>query len=238
MKRKPYIPNSRPPHGRGKDLPPRLEFNVKFSACRRADVLVSVPDCCLTVFLMSDQTDHINTQEALVSYTNILLRFNQGLIFTQTGAMRLAAIAGWIEGLASAGQKEYAQQLRGYLSDRLRQLIPEVTRSDEYIECGSGLRKHVCVLSDDGSTHGFSVCWYLLANREVLLRDHGPLICDWYSPSLTWFSPYQQFLEEQRTSQHGPYRFQMNGGLIWHGPGANSFSVTLAQYGNPWSIHT
>jgi hypothetical protein len=182
----------------------------------------------------------VDTGRAVSSYVESLLDYNRNLIFTTSGAMRLACIAGWIQGVAEAGQRDYAEHLAACLADQLRYACPNDEKSEDYFGGPHPVRR--CVLSDDGSRHGFSLLWYGIADRAKMEERYGKDSTKWHQHTnqrLCFFTPFSRWYDTDADRYSAaPYVFSYNGGLLWHGAGDNSFSVTLCGGDNPWSIHT
>lgn len=101
-------------------------------------------------------------------YLNGLVRHYKdlGVLFTETGKMRLAHIAGHIVGLCHAEQKDIAIKMAKSLDDNLRRLCYNNARTelplDGNVEGGTVVDAPSvkAVLSDDGTFGGFNVSWY------------------------------------------------------------------------------
>lgn len=151
-------------------------------------------------------------------------------------------IAGWLVGLNCAGQREMAEKIAEDINAQLAYLNGYGGMVESEFEDGSpvpNVPRYMIQLGDDGTFGGFTVGWYR-AIRDSSLPDgdsDGMLRNRWGS-----------FVDHQRWSPQTEgvlrevvrfvYRFSMNGGLLYHGPGGGeTFSVTV---GTPrfWSIHT
>lgn len=122
---------------------------------------------------MSEATTEKSVLETLFldrsyGYLNGLVRHykDQGVLFTETGKMRLAHIAGHIVGLYHAEQKDIAIKMAESLDSNLRRLCYNNARTelplDGNVEGGTVVEAPSvkAVLGDDGTFGGFSVGWY------------------------------------------------------------------------------
>lgn len=164
------------------------------------------------------------------------------IVFTAEGEARVMQIAGWLTGLTYACQRAEATKIAEDINGQFEYLNGYGGMVESEFEDGSpilNVPRYMVQLGDDGTFGGFTVGWYR-AIRDSSLPDgdsDGILRNRWGS-----------FVDHQRWSPQTEgvlrevvrfvYRFSMNGGLLYHGPGGGeTFSVSI---GNPrfWSIHT
>jgi hypothetical protein len=200
--------------------------------------------------------------------------------FTEGGKARLGAVVGYIIGLKHAGQEELAEKMAQDIHDKLSQLslshndfVVERTLRTTVGEDGKQVSKEVevrvpmqkCVVSDDGTWHGFGLNWFRLLAPETYeetLKKHQADIsaereagkevyetAHWRTVKqlriLERIDPnaaYSEELTEYRFLEKGQTKFYyvpgFNGGLIYHGPGAGqTFTVNIGG-GCLWGIHT
>lgn len=167
-------------------------------------------------------------------YTNFInQRWKKSLKLTPSGECRVGLIIGWIVGLAEAGLRDVAiRHAEDFITalDRLDEYGGEDEHPDNKLKTGFGpdgneqYRRYLVELGDDGSRHSFSVLWWRIATHEEANsreKSHG----------------------SDSVRRHGwgwkraRYVPSFNGGLIYHGPGDNSLSVTLDR-DHLWSTHT
>lgn len=178
-------------------------------------------------FIMKVALGYVQLLE--MTYGFIREEGKQALHFTELGKMKCLAVFGYITALWEAGHhhaaetltKEFMQQL-GYLGayggtrDHPLQPLRQETEPRKmpipvyYVELG-----------DDGTRHGFTVLWYKYIG-STLPAD------------------YRERSQSYRVAKFGSdqffHRFAMNGGLIYHGPGGDAFTVNLGT--QLWGIHT
>jgi len=122
---------------------------------------------------MSEATTEKSVLEKLFlnlsyGYLNGLIRHykDHGVLFTETGKVRLAHIAGHMVGLYHAEQKDIAIKMAESLDSNLRRLCYNNARTelplDGNVEGGTVVDAPTTkvVLGDDGTFGGFSVGWY------------------------------------------------------------------------------
>lgn len=99
--------------------------------------------------------------------------WKRSLVFSETGLLRMASIAGYIQGLVHAGQEEFAKQLVEDLCHQLEWLGHESQEMELEFTCSDGTKEKVkvpprkVVLSDDGTLHSFSFAVYSPVNLDV-----------------------------------------------------------------------
>ena len=101
-------------------------------------------------------------------YMNTLIRHykDQGVLFTESGKMRLAHIVGHIVGLYHAEQKDIAIKMAESLDSNLRRLCWNNARTELHLDGNTEGGTVVeapstkVVLGDDGTFGGFSVGWH------------------------------------------------------------------------------
>lgn len=163
------------------------------------------------------------------------------IVFTVEGEGRVMQIAGWLMGLTHAGQREMAEKIAEDINAQFQYLNDYGGMMEASFEDGSpivNVPRYVVQLGDDGTFGGFTVGWYR-AFREGSPEDgdrHGCLRNRW--DGIVDHPRWGPQTEGPREIVRYLYRFSMNGGLLYHGPGGGeTFSVSI---GNPrfWSIHT
>jgi len=84
--------------------------------------------------------------------------------FTRSGSMRLCAVAGWLTGLAHAGEieqaKELAHDLLGVLEQQNNYYEVEYVHTAFGVEQRYEVPSQKVVISDDGTFNGFALAWY------------------------------------------------------------------------------
>lgn len=164
------------------------------------------------------------------------------IVFTVEGEARVMQIAGWLMGLTHAGRRDLAEKVAEDINAQFAYLNEYGGMVESEFEDGSpvpNVPRYIVQLGDDGSFGGFTVNWYR-AFREGGPEDgdrNGCLRSRWESLAdhARW-GPQKE--GAPRELVRFLYRFCMNGGLLYHGPGGGeTFSVTV---GTPrfWSIHT
>ena len=161
--------------------------------------------------------------------------------FTEGGEARVMQIAGWLAGLVHGGQRDLAEKVAQDISSQFRYLNEYGGDVDAAFEDGSPILKvprYMVQLGDDGTFGGFTVCWYRAVkdgsdadgDRASFLRNRWGSLID----HRRWGSQEAQPREVVSFN----YKFSMNGGLLYHGPGGGeTFSVALGDV-RFWSIHT
>jgi hypothetical protein len=165
----------------------------------------------------------------------------RNIVFTPEAEGRVMQIAGWLVGLTHAGKRAEAEQIAEDINANLAYLNGYGGMMETEFEDGSpvpNVPRYMVRLGDDGTFGGFTVAWYRAirdgsaqdGDRGGMLRDQwGSLVdhCRWGAES----SAPREFVRHI-------YKFDMSGGLLYHGPGGGeTFSVNV---GTPrfWSIHT
>ena len=165
----------------------------------------------------------------------------RNIVFTPESEARVMMIAGWITGLLHAGQVELAEKIAEDINSNLEYLNGYGGTEQAAFEDGSAVLnvpRYMVSIGDDGSFGGFTVNWYRAfreggpedVDRSGMLRNRWDSLVD----NCRW----GQQTEGPREVVKFLYRFSMNGGLLYHGPGGGeTFSVNV---GTPrfWSIHT
>ena len=164
------------------------------------------------------------------------------IVFTPEAEGRVAQIAGWLVGLTHAGKRAEAEQIAEDINANLAYLNGYGGMVESEFEDGSpilNVPRYMVQLGDDCSFGGFTVNWYR-AFREGGPEDgdrHGCLRSRWESlADHPRWGPQKEGAPRELVRYL--YRFSMNGGLLYHGPGGGeTFSVNV---GTPrfWSIHT
>ena len=145
----------------------------------------------------------------------------QGLRVTPHGQARLACAFGFILGMATAGAAAEAEAHADSLCSQL-----------DYLASYGGAEEHgsrkvpryIVHLMDDGSLHGFKLVWFKYTPEgtedieAIKAKTPARVVTEW-------------LLGEQIN-----YLYAFSGGLLYHGAGDNSFSVSLNS--TLWSIHT
>lgn len=150
------------------------------------------------------------------------------LHFTDTGRNRAAATLGYVLGVYESGQKDLGEKLATDFVGQLDRLANychgETVVFEDRIYGPQKVPAAVILLGDDGTRHGFGVLWHRLVTAEQatqLTQGRG-----------------EHFVFRAGAAPRVPYAPNFNGGLLYHGPGDNSLSVTLTDRGSLWSIHT
>jgi hypothetical protein len=165
-----------------------------------------------------------------LSYINVAASWFPNLIFEPSGLARLAHIFGWITGLAQSGveaQLEFARALADDIFERLERLdqYGQEIVPDGYPEDILPVPAYRVSLADDGTRHGFSILFLVVAKLGT--------------PEGDCFGGAEVYRYSKDAGHHTiRYRFAYNGGLLYHGPGGGeTFAVVL---GGPclWSVHT
>ena len=148
----------------------------------------------------------------------------RGLIWTETGRMRLAHTIGWITTLSTHSQHE--QQTAEALAEYFAAKLDFLAAYGGHTETTAGKTPNFLVeLADDGTFAGFSLLWFSRTGEASGDIEAGRL------------RTYGYGIDKQT------YVFTMNGGLLFHGldrgdGGPPTFAVRLGSDTNPWSIHT
>lgn len=122
-------------------------------------------------------TDNLEfIENCLYSHTNQLTaRWQFRVFFSDSGAARLNAIAGYIVGLKHAGQEEFAAKLADDIIQSIDRLSPEhatfehsVTREKDGVKITQTVEvpRMKCFVGDDGTMHGFRLMWYYVVRPE------------------------------------------------------------------------
>ena len=184
----------------------------------------------------------------------------RNLHFEDSGKSRLAHCAGFIMALNSNGQEELASSLADDLCRSLDYLNGyggplKIELSDGEVTVPA----YRIVLSDDGSFGGFGVLWYsaVLPEKWSEMRQALPMFDDnepysTYEERVGQANRIRKDLTESRAywptwqdkGEAGArmswefirYRYSFNGGLLFHGFGYNSDTITLSK--RYWSLHT
>jgi hypothetical protein len=155
-------------------------------------------------------------------------RRGRGIIFEPSGALRMANIAGYILGVAEAGQLELASKM----ADEIVQQMDRLATYGGYVEHVNWdkdtqkMPQYLVKICDDGTRHGFGLLWFLYLGDQ-----------DLESVQKRRAAQPGRFLDFDGRWGKVPYGFSHNGGLLYHGLGDNSLSVTLTS-DYLWSIHT
>jgi len=161
--------------------------------------------------------------------------------FTQGGEARVMQIAGWLTGLVHAGKRDLAEKVAQDISSQFEYLNGYGGDVEAAFEDGSPILKvprYMVQIGDDGTFGGFTVGWFRAVkegseqdgDRSSFLRNRWGSLVD----HRRW-GP--QGAEPREVVAHY-YKFSMNGGLLYHGPGGGeTFSVALGDV-RFWSIHT
>ena len=225
----------------------------------------------------TEKTDNLDLlTECMYSHMNQLLEhWRNRVYFTDTGKARLSSIAGYVVGLNHAGEKELAQRMADDFILRVEQLslkgndfeyaVGEV-KDDVETRQTVKVPSRKCVVSDDGTLHGFRLMWYGVlrpevyykcltkhrkeiererdAGKEVYENPHNRAvkelnIIEKLDPNVE----YGDTLTERRYVGGATHEFfyvpGFNGGLLYHGPGGGEvFSVHLGGNDTLWAIHT
>lgn len=166
----------------------------------------------------------------------------RNIVFSPEGEARVAQIAGWLAGLCHAGQREVAEKIAADITSQFEYLNGYGGKVESEFQDGSpilNVPRYMVQLSDDGTFGGFTVAWFRAVregseqdgDRTRFLRNRWDSLVD----HPRWG---QQTEGVPREVVRYLYRFDFNGGLLYHGPGGGeTFSVSL---GSPrfWSIHT
>lgn len=189
--------------------------------------------------------------------------------WTDRGIARLQHTIGFLKGLSMCGKEELAAELAESLCSNLAWLndyggIVEIDMAEEGRGYGGGILKtpaYRVVLSDDGTFGGFGVLWYRYVSvkkwREHCEKNPGNENEGWQwwqqrlyeegkcRKELDLHRYYYPILDgkeaERMDSEVIRYSYSMNGGLLFHGFGNQTFSVDLGQAMGKktfWSIHT
>ena len=162
------------------------------------------------------------------------------IVFTQGAEARVMQIAGWMSGLVHAGKRELAEAAAKDLNARFEYLNGYGGDVEASFEDGSPVLKiprYMVQLGDDATFGGFTVAWFRAVregsdgdgDRTGFLRNRWNSLVDmsrWGAQS------------DPRDRANFYFKFDFNGGLLYHGPGGGeTFSVTLGDV-SFWSIHT
>ena len=167
-----------------------------------------------------------------------------GLMFTDTGRMRLAHVMGWIRGI-SLTNPERAEYYARELYERLDYLAgyggdiedPEPWENGDAFT--STVPRYKVVLGDDGTFNGFTIGWYLVVpditqlsadtvERWVLRNEHLSGGC---CATETRYGPGYE-------SRVYHYQYSMNGGLLYHGETGDAVFAVQTGTHRPWGVHT
>lgn len=192
--------------------------------------------------------------------------FKPRLLFTEQGLSRLCHVLGYISGLAHAGQCDTAyailRDLRAWLN-----YLENTDNNFEFELYGKQLtvpgRK--CLMSDDGTWHGFGLLWYRPVTVDQFERTRTTLAAayeagrppgntDYFDTTAAAIKALniREFVGHNKSgAELTEYRFAernqikvyytqcMNGGFIYHGPGAGeTFTVSLDNNKRFWGVHT
>ena len=186
--------------------------------------------------------DHLKTWlDAAYGRSGGVTGLYRNIVFTVEGEARVMQIAGWLVGLTHAGKRDLAEKIAEDINSNLEYLNGYGGTEQAAFEDGSpvpNVPRYVVQLGDDGTFGGFTVAWYR-AFREGSPEDgdrHGCLRNRW--DSIVDHSRWGPQTEGPREVARYLYRFSMNGGLLYHGPGGGeTFAVTLGDV-RFWSVHT
>lgn len=193
----------------------------------------------------------------------------KNILFTDRGMARLQHTIGFFKGLQMCGKDDLATELAESLCGWLTRLndyggVAEIDMATDGHGCGGGILKtpaYRIELSDDGTFGGFGVLWYRYVTpkrwQECLAADprqDGEEWRHWYDrvcekrkcrkdlELYRYYYPVRDGKEkENMESEVIQYTYSMNGGLLFHGFGNQTYSVDLmASMGQKvwWSIHT
>lgn len=190
------------------------------------------------------------------------------LVLDESAVARLASIRGWLVGLWHAGEQSLANKLAEDIDGKLEYLanygeMVEVQDGPDYggDQCEPvKVPRYRVLLGDDGTFNGFSIAWYHIAPQGTVLDRANTL----RSEGASWESSRRRAIKEAgvnddlssttfaRRKGERPedypglwgrwmtvhYKYDFNGGLLYHGPGRGEvFAVHLGE--RPmWSIHT
>ena len=177
-----------------------------------------------------------------VTDTALKARYGYGMTFREGAVARFANIAGLVNGLAMAGQKELASRLADDLDTAMQRLAAFARRYDFSVENGfANAWESKVVVGDDGTFGGFSFAVMRGTPNERLSDSErercNDELADWVSIKDVSGAYVRDFggYHKQAKIQ---YAFAFNGGLLYHGPGGGEvFAVTLNN-SRFWSIHT
>jgi len=169
-------------------------------------------------------------------------RYGYGMVFREGAVARFANIAGWVNGLAMAGQKELASRMADDLDTAMQRLASFTRRYDFSVESGfANAWQNKVVVGDDGTFGGFSFAVIGGIPNERLSASERALCDDDLAEWVSIKDVSGNYVRDwdgcaKQTKVH--YRFAFNGGLLYHGPGGGEvFAVTLDN-SRFWSIHT
>jgi hypothetical protein len=166
----------------------------------------------------------------------------RNIVFSDGALQRVSQIAGWLAGLVHGGKKDVAEAAAADITAHFERLNTWGGNVEGFsFPDGSPverLPRFMVSLSDDRTFGGFGVCWWICTPEDRL--DNHPE-ATWLKD--TWGGTFEAVRwngsdapERQRALYR--YRFAMNGGLIYHGPGAGeTFTVSLGDT-RFWGIHT
>lgn len=202
-------------------------------------------------------------ERAMYGSVNTLIESHRNrLYFTEPAAARLMSIAGYILGLRHSGNLDFADKMADDLLARLERLAMPHYDVEFRVSKVPGMK---CVLSDDGTLHGFGACWYRPIDpdrMDEIVRSHQQEIDDQRDQGETVYDTalqraktqlrvmesvdssnncYKELTHHCYSSDHGSlkvyYTFAFKGCMIYHGPGqGETFTVNLGQ--TLWGIHT
>lgn len=155
--------------------------------------------------------------------------------FSASGAVRAGHVYGYIQGVAAAGNTQFAERLAQEFENALSRLTHGDTASLE-VSPGHSIQvpARKCILNDDGTLHGFSVLWCRPYLPELSGGLPNEVLEEYINRRRLWETVYSQ-----NHFYTVKYAASYNGGLIYHGPGAGeTFTVNLSSSGHYWGIHT
>lgn len=193
------------------------------------------------------------------------LKHDYCVFFTDRGRNRLGYTLGWFRGLYDAGKCSEANMLANQFWERITQLGTSEKRGWWQADNASVRVPHrKVVLSDDGCDHSFSFAIYCPVPYQTWLDEFRKYWND--RNEYTWDAARREAFSklsirtdtdsfESWVSVPKPcwkegdyglcadtynvyYRYQYNGGLIFHGGSNETFACRIGSSDNAWGIHT
>jgi hypothetical protein len=177
-----------------------------------------------------------------VSDSALRARYGYGMVFRGGSTARFANIAGLVNGLAMAGQKELASRLAEDLDSGMQRLASFARRHEFAVE-GEFVNawESKVIVGDDGTFGGFTFAVMSGIPNERLNESERERcdaeLADWISikdVSGEYVKDFGGYHKQAKVQ----YRFAFNGGLLYHGPGGGEVFAVTMDNSRFWSIHT